>query len=288
MKKSIILLFVFSSILFSNVPAPKWFVQDEVNVFVYSYGKTINEAKINAKEKLEKKLNIISIDIKDFEIVKDELFELKHFIKVKYVNQDIYTQIENKLKTYAFKQAEQNNVFLKNTKFFKKLNNNFGYYPNIDLIDNNLYFNDEKFIIKKNEFKNFISEFNDKNITIGIKDELKNEEKFFIEVQTSYDGYATLAQVYNGNLNLFFKNKKINESIIFPNFKISDGYALYLDNNITINEITTIVTICENKKDLESYNMYFDDNNNALQFSDFINEMSDCKITSKNTKITKQ
>ena len=41
------------------------------------------------------------------------------------------------------------------------------------------------------------------------------------------------------------------------------------------------------KKDLNSYNMYFDDNKHALQFSDFINEMSDCKITSKITKIIK-
>jgi hypothetical protein len=286
MKKSILISLIFSLSLFGAIPAPKWFVQDKVNIYVYSYGNSIKEAKLKAKKKLEVKLNISSIDINDFEIVKDELFELKYFIKSKYVAEDIYTQIQKKLKTFAFKIEDQDNVFLKNTEFFKKLNKEFGYYPNIELVDNNIYFDNTKFIIKKHELKDFISVFNDDNISIGIKDEIETKEKFFIKITSNYNGFITLAQINNGSLKLLLKNKKIKKSIIFPNFKISDGYTLSLNSNQMQSNITTIVSICDEKKDLSNYNMYFDDNiDKVFEFRDFINEMKNCKISTKTTRI---
>jgi len=289
MKYIFLFIFLFSNTIFAEVISPSWYPKKTNIHKVYSYAKTIAQAKINASKQIQNDLNITNVDIDDFIITRKELFENKVFIEVEYINETIENQIKNRLKTYAFKQEEQINILMTNTIFFKDIFDEFNYYPNIEIHDKFLYFNNDRFLIKKYEMSKFYATFLDDNITLDIKDELQNKENFFINIETTYDGYITLARVYKDEFSILFKNKKSNNSIVFPSFKISDGMQINIDDSIYNEELLSLAIVCEDIKDFKYYSMLLDikDSNNTLNFTDFINEINDCKITSKTTDIIK-
>jgi len=289
MKYFILISIFFNISVLADVISPSWYPKKTNTYKIHSYGKTIDEAKINATQKIQNDLNVTQVNVSDFVILRKELFENKIFIELEYINESIENQIKNKIKTYAFKQEVLANTLMQNTVFFNEIYNEFGYYPNIELHDNFLYFNNNKFLIKKHELPKFYSTFINENITLDIKDELQSQENFFIEVDTSYEGYLTLVRIYKGEFAILFKNKETKNSIIFPNFKISDGMQINLDDSSYDEDLLTLAVVCSEIKDFSSYSMLLDikDGTNVMTFSDFINEVSNCKITSKTTKIIK-
>ena len=286
MHKIILVFYILVLDMFSNVIAPKWFIQNSNEHTIYSYGKTLKLAKIDAKKQIIKKLKLKNISINDFKITKQEIFENKYFLKIQYIDESILTQIKNEIKSISFKTDEQTNKYLINTIFAKDINNTFGYIPNMQLHDNKIYFNNKNFIIKNHEFNQFYAIFNDENISLNIKKNINNNENFFIQSQSSYKSYASLARVINGKFEILFKNKNINESLLFPNFKVSDGLKIQLNNQNKV-ELFTLLVLCDDKKDFSSYNMIFQEKKNALSFSSFINKIKNCKIESKISMVIK-
>jgi hypothetical protein len=288
LSKIILLITIFSANLQANTIAPKWFVQPTNTHTIYAYADSLDLAYQNAIEQIESKLNIQNVDEKDFELLTQEIFELKYFIKLKYINIDIETQLLQYLKTLAFKAEVQTNKQLLNTKFFKSIKQKFGYVPNMELNDNYIYIADKKFLIKQDEMSDFITYFEDANITIDVKDTIKENSNFFIQLNSSYDGLMNLAIYFNNKFSFLFKNKKIDDFIIYPNFKVSDGISLSLDNNKSA-KVVVLVSICNDKKDFDNYKLLYDkDDNTHLGYSDFINEIDDCKISSKSIDLIKE
>ena len=288
MGKLLLVLFSIVSLYSNNVFSPSWFNPTNTEKYSYGYGKTINEAKLDASHNLALELDK-NISIDDFTIVKQENFENKYFIKIKYINEDLLTQVKKELNKLAFKDEELENSYLKQTKFYKDLNNSFGYFPNVELHDNYLYFKDKRFLIKQSEFYNFFVEIDDENLSIDVKDTVKENEKFFFEISNNYDGYLTLAIYIKNNLSVLFKNKQNIKKTIYPNYKVSDGFSLEVNDNMKYEQAFVILTLCKEQKDLKSYKMIYEELNdkNNLTFSDFINEISDCKIATKIIKVIK-
>lgn len=287
--KKFILLFIFSTYSLCEVISPSWYPKYTNTHNFYAYAPTLLEAKNNIVIQIKEKLNISDVSNDDFVILKKELFENKIFIKTLYVNQSIENQLINHIKSYAFKQEEYKGKSNNNTFFFKKIYDTFLYQPNIKIVDRFVYFKDNKFLIKNNELPLFYNEYFDKNITINVQNEIKENESFFIKVQTSYEDYITLARVYKRKFSILFKNKKINKSVLFPNFKVSDGLKMKLSNAYISQNIFYVAISCKQEKEFFGYNSYLDDSNmtNLKNLDDFVQENKDCKITSKTSKLVK-
>jgi len=287
MGRLLVLLFSVVSLYSSEIISPSWFNEHNIEKYVYSYGHNINQAKNEAKNKLEKIINK-TISNNDFEVVKKESFENKVFLKIKYINQSLENQIKNELKKIPFKSDELNNKYLIKTNFYKDLNETFGYFPNVELNNNYLYFKDKRFLIKKDEFKDFFTEITDINLTIDSKKIIKNNENFFFEINNNTKGYISMAIVVNNKLSLLFKNKKDISNIVYPNYKVSDGFTILLDKNENNSQAFVILTSCEKKKGFKNYKMEYEKSTKYnLNFSDFINEINDCKISTKILKVVK-
>jgi hypothetical protein len=287
MKKIIFIVMIIFLSLEANVIAPKWFKQKTNTHIIYAYGNTLDIAYQNAINKVKNNLKINNIHKDDFILLKKEIFELKYFLKLQYINENIETQIIKELKKFAFKSKEQTNKQLINTIFFKNINAQIGYYPNIELVDNYLFFNNNKFLIKQHEMEQFISHFQDDNISISIKEKIKENEKFFIELSSNYDGFINLSMYFENTFSLLLQNQKIDDFIIYPNFKLSDGISLSL-NDTNTSKVLFNVSVCENKKDFSNYKLlYGEKNHNNLNYSDYINEIKECKISIKTINLVK-
>ena len=288
MGKLLVLLFSVVSLYSSVVVSPSWFNPTHIEKYSYGYGKTINEAKLDASYNLALELDK-NISVDDFIISKQELFENKYFIKVKYINQPLLLQVKSELKKLSFKDEELENSYLKKTKFYKDLNISFGYFPNVELHDNYLYFKNKRFLIKQSEFPNFFVQIDDDNLSIDVKDIVIENENFFFEVTNNYSGFLTMAIYEKNNLSILFKNKQNIERIVYPNYKVSDGFSLELENNNKDEQAFVILSLCKEQKDLKSYKMIYEELNdkNNLTFSDFINEISDCKLATRIIKVIK-
>jgi len=288
MAKILLILFSIITLYSSDVISPSWFKINHIEKYVNAYGNTINEAKLSASSILSKDLNK-TISLSDFVVVKKEIFENKYFIKVKYINLSLLNQVKNELKKLAFKDEELQNNYLKNTKFYQDLNNSFGYFPNVELHDDYLYFKGKEFLIKHEEYDNFFANVNDSNLTLDLQDTIKYDEKFFLEINNKYNGFLTLAILQNNNLSIVFDNKKDISNMIYPNFKVSDGFSISMIDENNETKVMFIQTLCSSKKDFKSYKMLYENNTNKnnLRFSDFINEISDCKLNTKVLKVTK-
>ena len=288
MGKLLLVLLSIVSLYSSDVISPSWFNQNNIEKYVFSYGNTIKKAKYNSSLELSNDLNT-TVSVNDFVIEKQELFENKYFIKSKYINQTLLNQVKNEIKKLAFKNEELQNEYLKNTYFFKDLNNTFGYFPNVELHDNYLYFNNKKFLIKENEYSNFFVLVDDANLSIDVKNNVKENENFFFQIDSNTTNFITMAIYFNNNLSLFFKNKVIESTLIYPNYKVSDGFSLSLNDNQLQEQALLLLSSCKEEKDLKSYKMIYElkSKNKNLTFSDFINEINDCKLTTRVLEVTK-
>lgn len=286
MFKIFILISFFIINLCANVIGPSWYKPNSNVHIIYSYGNTLNEAKLNAKIKLENRL-LSNISIDDFTLENKEFFENRYFIKVKYINETIYNQVKMELLKQAFKIDNLTNKYLIKTNFFSKLNEEFGYYPNIEIYNNHLDFNNKKYLIKNSEFNEFFAIFYDENLSIDMKDIVNDNEKFFMKIENlNKNQYTTLARFIDGKFYIIYENINIQNSVIVPNFKESDGFSIDLQNKNYL-EFLNIVISCEDKKDFSNYNSLYQNKEEALGFGDFIKEINNCKIASKILKVQK-
>ena len=301
MKKSILLLLFFTLFLHGYIK-PSWYPNNESKI-IYAYGdaKSLIDAKKDALENIKTilisngKLDTLdNLSLNSLSIEKKEKLENRYFLKVSYNVQSLQEQIKSLLKQEVFKTDDENNTYLIYTPLMEDLNQSFGYYPSISIDKNStsfLQYKDTKITITKNDYDLFYSLGEDENISLILKDNLLENEKYFIEVKASDSGYLSLFQIsLQNDVETLFSNRDLNEtnSVIYPNFKESDGLIASLNEDETLRDIYTIAIVCEDKKDFSNFNNRF-----KLEYKDgllgeFINTIDKCKFSAQIITIQKE
>ena len=291
--RNILLISIVVLNLFAVEVVPSWYPSKTNKVIVsYGDGKSFEEAKNNAFLNLKQENKLLNdIKISDLEIEEEDFLENQFFLKVKYTNLSIYEQLKNVMRKITFQAEDENNKYLLNTKLLKDLNSTFGYFPDIKIKGQHLSFNNKKFLLKDKEFSLLLSELDSNAITLDIKDKLLNNEKYFIKLSPTIDGYITLVQISNyTDVEVLFSNKTLEKGkfTIFPNFKLSDGLEVVLDNDVNSSEILTMAIVCEKQKDFSSFNnMFLSISMKKYMLGELIDEIDDCTYQSVLTTVKK-
>lgn len=283
--------------MFLNIYAieayPSWYpVDSKETIIAYGDGDNLIDAKENAFKNLVSNHNVAkNITMTDIEILKQEILENHYFLKIKYVNLPIIEQLTNALKKVVFKIDDEQNKYLLNTPLLKELNKRFGYFPHITLEGKYINLQGADFLVKDNEFVNLFAKITSDDIEIKINKDLKNNERYFIQVSPLEDGYVTLLQILDyTNVDILFSNKKLvkDKFTIFPNFKLSDGLEVSLDDPKDKAQILTMAIICKDQKDFSDFNnIFFDVTSKKYMLSKLITQIDDCNYTTVLTNITK-
>ncbi len=285
------LLFVFSIVLncaFAN-SIPSWYPVNDNIIKSYGTGLTLNEAKIDAFNKfLSKHQDLNQTILDDISITKQENIQNQYFVEIQYDKTPILEQLIAQKDNVLFPTYETNQYLL-HTPLLQGLIQAYQYPPNIELDNQKLIFNNKTFIIKHNEYNQFLFQYKSDEINLNIKSQLKNKEKYFIQINPAVKGYLSLVQIYNTtDVQILFANKLINnQNIIFPDFKMSDGLEVDLDNNRSAT-ILTIAFVCEEQKDFSKFNNLFLSTITVKnKLSDLINTIGNCEYSSNFTKVVK-
>jgi hypothetical protein len=297
MKKIILLIGLVAVNLLANGIAPIWYPIKSNNIIIgYGDGASLEEAKLQALENIKKNdINTENIKLNDLEIKKYAVIEDHFYLKMQYSRLSFVEQLKNAIEKSSIDNNTTNtheiNKYLINTKLLKELNTTFGYFPNVRLDTQYLYYQDERFLVKDDEFSWFLADINSSDISLDIKTTLKNGEKYFIKLNPLVDGYTTLMQLSNNtDVEILFANKIIpqDKDTIFPNFKLSDGLEIVLQKDTNQSQIMTMAVVCQEQKDFSSFNnMFFSISTKKYMLGEFIDEIEDCKYKAVLTTIQK-
>lgn len=296
----VLLIGIFMSNLVANEYVPDWYPKNnDTTIIGYGDSETFNGAKKIAYEKIKEKIyksgnldNFSNMVIDDIIIEKQENFENRYYVKAKYENSSLIEQLTKAIKKETFKVSEETNQYLLGSQLMHELNTTFGYYPDISIDGKILTFKGQQFIIKNNEFDLLLSNLKYEDIILDLKNKLLDKEQYFVKLLAKSDGFMTLVQIsQNGNVEILFANKKLelDKDIIFPNFKLSDGLEIVLDEGIEQKDILTMAILCEKQKDFSDFNnMFFSLSTKNYMLGNLINEIDGCKYTSVLTTVEKQ
>lgn len=292
MIKILLVSLTFLNLVASEV-IPTWYPFTISNTIIsYGDGKSFDEAKNSALLNIKKENNLLTnIKASDIEVLEEEVLEDKFFLKVKYINLSLMEQLNNSMKKSTVKLDKEINKYLLNTELLKDLNASFGYFPDIKIEGQYLYMDEERFLIKDDEFSSLLPQFQSKDIALEIKETILDNEKYFIKLSPVVDGYVTLIQILNNtSVEVLFSNKILlkEKSTIFPNFKLSDGLEVTLPEDVDSSKIFTMAIICEQQKDFSGFNnMFLSISGKKYMFGNLINEIEDCNYHSILTTIKK-
>lgn len=305
---------ILSSLIFVNLMAsgiiPIWYpVKNNDIVIKYGDGISLEAAKIEAFNNIKKDNPILdNITLSDLEIKKYEMIENHFFVKVEYSKQPLIERLKNTIEKTPIKDINITNVYtesnettvdtkittnkyLLNTQLLQELNTIFGYFPDLRLDTQYLYFQDERFLVKDSEFSLLLTDIKSEDILLDLKKDLKNNEKYFIKLSPIVDGFITLVQISNNtDVEVLFSNKMMikDKFTIFPNFKLSDGLEIVLPEDVNSSKIMTMAVLCENQKNFSNFNnMFFSVTTKKYMLGELINEIDGCEYTSVLTTVEK-
>lgn len=317
------LLFI-TSILVSYLDAsPKWYIQNNIpsksyEVIGYGTGDTKEEAEQNAKANISKTISsqvssssimnktsdqdsysksfISKSEIKSnvildgVSIIKSDKVDDKFFVALKYINLPFANKVALDFPNSSLLSKEKNE-YLKSTILLDELKNEFGFYPKVTIYNGKLTIGNRTYHINKTMLGKLFASKSNKNVKLNVPKLLKNEDFYFIGVESKNKGYLTLVQIYeNGETSILLDNKELNKhsKIEFPNRDEYDGLQAYLSIDQDKAKDLTIAMICRQEKDFS----YFDNiSTNKEKYAKVYGKMFDmlknCDLHSSVTKIRK-
>jgi hypothetical protein len=300
MKKSIFGLLFFSISVFAYM-IPSWYPNNETTTIIsYGDGENLEDAKLQAledtKDQLVKKGTlwpIATISQNDLVIEHEEVLENRYFIQTSFNALTTEDRINSIMKKQVFKTEDENNSYLIKTQLLQNLYEQYGYYPNISLDTNKSEYIEllgNKIVLTQADIDMFYVVDQDENISLEVKESFAPNETYFINVESNYNGYLNIIQLSEYyDVVVLVENKEVSplSSLIFPNFKESDGLVASLDEE-ELRSFYTLAIVCESQKDFSQFNNLFSIELKTGKLGRFIETIGDCKFSSVESTIEQE
>jgi hypothetical protein len=300
MKKSIFGLLFFSISVFAYM-IPSWYPNNETTTIIsYGDGENLEDAKLQAledtKDQLVKKGTlwpIATISQNDLVIEQEEVLENRYFIQTSFDALTTEDRINSIMKQQVFKTEDENNSYLIKTQLLQNLYEQYGYYPNISLDTNKSEYIEilgNKIVLSEADRDMFYVVYQDENISLEVKESFVPNETYFINVESNYNGYLNIIQLSEyHDVVVLVENKEVSpsSSLIFPNFKESDGLVASLDEE-ELRSFYTLAIVCESQKDFSQFNNLFSIELKTGKLGRFIETIGDCKFSSVESTIEQE
>lgn len=304
------LFFLYVIPLFST--PPQWYISQSIEyknyeIIGYGEGNTLEEAKQIAKSdiaksiqtKISSNIEIIkyisnnsysknvskklkeetNVMLSNLETVKTNYYDNKYYIAIKYIHLPFAKKVRILLNDINNLQKDENE-YLNRTTLLNELKNEFGFYPKVELMENKLIINNKSFNLSKKEFIKLFAKIESDAIKVYVKENLENQEFYFIDININKKGFFSLFQIYeNGETVLLISNKKVfkNNKIVFPNPNEYDGLQAIVPNEQLKTKDLLFAVLCKDKKDFSLFdNISIDETKYFSLFGDLLNITKDC------------
>ncbi len=280
---------------------PSWFYNlkstDKNEIIGYGIDKSLSEAKRNAMADIVKSISVsiqsstniskrsvngdfnsdVSTNLKTkaqavltgIKFIKTEQIGELWYVSALYNNAPLELKLKELLPQNIITEIQNN--YLKNTRLFKKINNEIGIKLNYQVIrKDNLWqvkYNDILLPLNQDNFYNLFSNYKDKNLFLKANKKIyKENDEMYFNIQNSQSGYISILYVeHNGKVGVLLTNKESNKSFTYPNLKSEDTFKIANPYNKPIQELY-IALYSKNKIDLSEFENI---SNNLLDESNY-------------------
>jgi hypothetical protein len=241
-----------------------------------------NDYEKNVSERIKE---TSSVRLNALEIIKKERIGNMWFVAIVYDNLPLFLKITNS--THP-KNENFNHPYLSKTKLFKSLKGHFGFYPKANIYTQNgqyyIAIDNQQFLISQQEFMELFIINTTHNISIELKDSLRDGEAYFITTKFREFGFASLFLVASsGTVVTMFKNiELVDASFTYPNKKEYDGLRAKIEGNIKQSKEMYIALLCQQKEDLGLFNQVTTKlEKDSFRFGDLVDLMERCAFSTK-------
>ena len=232
------------------------------------------------------KINTSSrVRLNDLRVIKDEKSNNIWFVAVAYNNLSLFQNIINSIKP---KRESFTNPYLKQTRLFKALKEQFGFYPKAKIYAQNgqyyIAIDNQQFLISQQEFVELFSNQENQNIKIKLKDRLHHNELYFIETQFKEFGFASLFLVsHTGAVVSVFRNiELVDATFTYPNKKEYDGLKAEIEDEAQQSRDMFVALLCKKKKDIGLFNQVSTKlEKDSFRFGNLLDLMGRCAFSTK-------
>ncbi len=256
------------------------YIDSTINIERVSLSNNGNSEDIESKIEIKSKT-----DLNNLKVIKREFINNKWFVAVSYDNRTLFLKIIDSINP---KNQNFNNSYLIKTKLFKLLKEYFGFYPKADIYAKNgqyyISIDNQSFLISKQEFVElFINNYN-QNITMQLKERVKNNKTYFISTKFKRFGFASLFVVsHTGSVVGLFKNIKSTDTpVTYPNKEKYDGLKAKIDSDATHSRDMIVALLCGQKENLGLFNQVSTElEKESFRFGQLIDLMDRCAFSTR-------
>jgi len=232
------------------------------------------------------KINTSSrVRLNDLRVIKVEKLNNMWFVAVAYNNLSLLQKIVNSIQP---KRESFTNPYLKQTRLFQALKEQFGFYPKAKIYAQNgqyyIAIDNQQFLISQQEFVELFTNQEHQNIKIKLKDRLHNNELYFIETAFKEFGFASLFLVYeNGVVVNMFKNiELVDATFTYPDKKKYDGLRAEVEDGTIQSRDIFVALVCKQKEDIELFNQISTTlEKDSFRFGNLLDLMGKCTFATK-------
>ncbi len=246
------------------------------NSSIDSYNKNINEIITETSH----------ITLHNLQLIKKEHIDNRYFVAIQYDNLALFLKI---LKSISSKNTTSyKHPYLIKTELFRQLKEHLGFYPKATIYAQHgqyyIAINNQSFLISHDEFiELFINNINP-IIEIKLKERLKNDESYFINMQFQESGFASLFLVSNsGTVVTMFKNIEPSSKLFtYPNKEEYNGLRAKIENSTKENREMFVAVLCKQKEDLGLFNQVSTElERDSFRFGQLIDLMERCAFSTR-------
>jgi ribosomal protein S8 len=312
----IVVVFLILSVSLLANP-PHWYIYQGIptkdfEIIGYGEGKTLAEAKQVAKSDIAKSIytnlsSSISINktfqngnytkninqnidektqvfLTDIETIESDYKEGKFFVAMRYINLPFSKKVKVMLSDIS-QVKKSSSAYLNKTQFLKELKNEFGFFPKIEIVKNNISINNQLFYLNNNEFLKLFANIDNESLNISMKNHYVDGEYYFIKTIVNKNGYFSIFQVYeSGETVLLLANQKVqkNYNSTFPNPKKYNGLESIVPKGKNKTKDLIIAALCNKKMDLSLFDRISVANDvKSLLFGELLSLIENCRFTTK-------
>jgi len=255
-------------------------IDSRINIERNSSSTQCNSETVKSIIKITSKTNL-----NDLKVLKQERIDNRWFVAISYDNRPLYLKI---IDFTHPKNRNFNHPYLIKTKLFRLLKEHFGFYPKANIYAQNgqyyISIDNQPFLISRQEFVELFINNSSQNITMELKERVKNNKKFFITINFQEAGFASLFVIsHTGSVVTLFKNiKSTDTALTYPNKEKYNGLIAKIEDNTMQSKDLYVALLCKQKEDFGLFNQVSSKlEKESFRFGQLIDLMDRCAFSTR-------
>lgn len=195
---------------------------------------------------------LIESDVKldQLTTVKAETRDGIFYIALRYIDLPYAQKIRNSFDSVQGLSVEKN-TYLLQTPFFADLKQAFGFYPNVNFVEERITVGNKVFHLNFSYVKQLFANVKDERLKLYMPSRIKSKAFYFIDIESTMPGYLTLFYTEeDGATSLLFENRYTNKNdrLSYPDKNQYAGLQTFLRNGVHASKDLVLAVLCYERR----------------------------------------